>query len=361
MAALVKSDCATAPGRGSSVGLDEKVRFLSSPSAYPDAPQSVQAIETHMSWVFLTSREAYKLKKPVKTPFLDFSTPQARRSDCIEEVRLNSRLAPDVYLGVNALTFAQAAGLSLDVADGAGERTGAVDWLVRMRRLPGERMMDRVILRGVLTPAHVESLGERLAAFHAGLPPADIGPDAYLSRFINQHAINMDVLKRSWRLHAGALLDDAAAAVLSFLDSDADMLRVRAAQGEVVEGHGDLRPEHVCLTAAPVVIDCLEFNRLLRLVDPFEEIVCLGLECARLGAGWVGEKLLGVYESTLDMRPNKRLLAFHTVSRALLRAQLSITRLDDPGPHPPEYWRQTAGSYLVLARDAVRTLRHGGR
>ncbi len=326
--------------------LEEKVRFLSSPDAYPDAPDDVEAIETHMSWVFLAGSRVYKLKKPVRTAWLDFSTPEDRRADCLEEVRLNGRLAPDVYLGVVPLIRA-GDGFTLD---GAG---AADDWLVRMRRLHREGMMDQVILQGGLDSARLEALAHRLATFHGSLPRADITPEDYRDRFIRQHAINVDVLEGSRNMLETGDLEVAVDAARCFLERHADMLAGRAASGMVVEGHGDLRPEHIFLNGQPIVIDCLEFNRFLRLVDPYEEIACLGLECARLGAGWVLETLLRGYCEKLGGYPGEKLMAFHALARALLRAQLAMSRMWEPGPRPPEHWPGTANAYLGLARDAA--------
>ena len=334
----------------SAVPLEAKVRFLGSPAAYAGAPASVRALETHMSWVFLAGREAYKLKKPVQTPLLDFSTLAARQADCLEEVRLNRRLAPDVYLGIQALTFEPGEGLSL------GGRGAAVDCLVHMRRLPARHMMERVIARGALTPGHIESLGGLLANFYTRQQPAKIDPDAYLDRFRSQHLFNMAILGRPRSGLDCGRLHQAAQAVETFLDQDAALLKDRVRSGRVVEGHGDLRPEHICLTDPPMVIDCLEFSRFLRLVDPFEEVAYLGLECARLKAGWVGESLRRTLENALDDHPPDKLLAFHTVFRALLRAQLTLAHLDEPSPRMPRRWPKRARSYLDLAQDAVRLL-----
>lgn len=114
----------------------EKLRFLSNPSAYPNAPSNVIVTETHMSFVFLAGDRAFKLKKPVRHAFLDFSTLAAREADCREELRLNRRLTQDVYLGLVALTYDRARGFVL------GGDAPVVDWLVEMRRLPQEWMLD---------------------------------------------------------------------------------------------------------------------------------------------------------------------------------------------------------------------------
>jgi aminoglycoside phosphotransferase family enzyme len=336
-------------GRAASPSLADKVRFLSDPASYGGGAAKIVVRETHMSWVFLTDGEVLKLKKPVVHSFLDFSTLAAREAFCREEARLNRRLAPDVYLGVRTLTRDAAGSLALD---GAGE---VVDWLVHMRRLPDDRMLDAVIGRGALGTGEVDVLGDLLAGFYRQAPVADLSPDAYVERFWAQHAENLDVLRRSAVAFESASLDQAAAAIERVLERHGDLLRARVREGRVREGHGDLRPEHVCLVAPPAVIDCLEFNRLLRLVDPFDEIAFLGLECERLGAAWVGPRLRARLEDQLDDLVAGLVFDFYTASRACLRARLTLAHLLDPAPRTPERWAPLTRVYLdIAARAAAR-------
>jgi len=137
----------------SGYGLEAKVRALRDPATYPEAPRAIEVRETHMSWVFLTERHVYKLKKPVRYDFLDFSTFEKRRADCEAEVRLNRRFAPDVYLGIVALTADAHGALRLN---GEGE---AIEWLVKMRRLPDEHMLDQRIRAGRLDNAEIVDPG----------------------------------------------------------------------------------------------------------------------------------------------------------------------------------------------------------
>ncbi|MDA8381944.1 MAG: hypothetical protein M0037_02510, partial [Betaproteobacteria bacterium] len=165
--------------------LEAKVAFLKRPEAYPERPAEVQAVETHISWVFLTDDHAYKLKKPVRHAYLDFSTLEARRLDCEAEVRLNRRLAPAVYLGTVALTYSQEDGLGLD---GSGK---IVDWLVKMRRLPAERMLDSLIRSGAVRRAEILQLGSRLAGFYASAVRHTIAPAAYRQTLAQRIADNL--------------------------------------------------------------------------------------------------------------------------------------------------------------------------
>lgn len=154
---------------------DREVAFLGSPDAYAERPSRVERIETHFSWVFLTDRHAYKLKKPLRDGGVDFATLGARQRNANQELRLNRRLARDVYIAVLPLT--------LDKGDLAIAGTGAVvDWLVQMRRLPGEQMLDRRLACGDWCHADIGALGARLAGFFAAARRADIEPKAYLDR-----------------------------------------------------------------------------------------------------------------------------------------------------------------------------------
>lgn len=340
--------------RQSADELQAKVDFLASPAAYPERPARVEVRETHMSWVFLADGSAYKLKKPVVYPYLDFSTLQAREARCRDEVRLNRRLAPDVYLGVVRLTREADGRLALD-----GKGT-TVDWLVRMRRLPEERTLERLIERGELSSAHVAQLGEALARFYRRLPSAEVDARIYVELLRAQHDANTGLLLRPEFALDGARAERIVAAIERFFDTDRALLEARAADGHIVEGHGDLRPEHVFLLDAPIIIDCVEFNRALRLVDPFDEIGYLGLECERLGAAWAGQRLRQDLETRLGDRIDERLHCFYVALRACLRARLALAHLTEPQPREPHKWPQRAREYLALAQRAAESMQGGG-
>lgn len=331
--------------------LDAKVAFLRRPAAYPHRPETVEAIETHMAFVFLADDLAYKLKKPVRHAYLDFSTVARREQVCRDEVRLNRRLAPDVYLGVAPLIRRPDGPLAL-AADPPPPGADVVDWLVRMRRLPAARMLDRAIAAGSATAQDIDRVGDVLARFYAAAPAAELPAEAFAERFARDHAATAAVLRD------GRFAQDCAqaAAVLTAFEralaAARPALARRVEQHRVVEGHGDLRPEHVCLIDPPVVIDCLEFDRTLRLVDPYEELAFLGLECALLGASWVGPRLLDRCRPALGgiAAPLPDLYLAH---RALLRARLALAHLMEPSPREPQKWAPQAQRYIEAARTAL--------
>lgn len=329
------------------VSFEEKLVFLGSPATYTELTVPVDMKETHMSCVFLAGDTVLKLKKPVKYPFLDFSTIAARELNCREEIRLNRRLAPDTYIGVVALTLEPDGKLALN---GEGE---VVDWLVKMRRLPADRMLENAIKNGTVTRIEVEAVADHLAAFYERTAPAKLTPQEYLSGIVNELAVNEEVLTMPGFDLPRATLSTVLKSTQNFVARDSRMLLDRVENGRITEGHGDLRPQHVCLVDPPVIIDCLEFNHSLRLIDPFDELVYLGLECELLGASWIGKLLIARCADALGGAPDDRLLAFYAAFRASLRARLALAHLLEPELRQPEKWVPRARQYLTIAEQAV--------
>jgi len=334
--------------------LASKLKFLQSPQAFGDSALQVEALETHMSWVFLVGEQVFKLKKPVRFPFLDFATMASREYYCREELRLNARLAPGVYRGLMALqwrdgVFSLVPESRLQANPDPSSET--VDWLVWMRRVPQVRMLDHLILHKQLSTDDVDAVTNVMSTFYRQAPIVEVNPDDYLSRFQYEQASTREVLLRP----QFQLLDVAQA--IDRLDTalaiGAELLRERARQQRVLDGHGDLRPEHICLLQPPVVIDCLEFNPQLRQVDPFDELAYLALECAVAGASWVGERLLQGCAAALHDHPAPALIQVYTAHRALLRARLAMAHLLDSTPRTPTKWAPQATCYIDHALAAL--------
>jgi len=266
-----------------------KLACLSCPTSFPEPVRRVDTVETHMSWVFLTDYHAYKLKKPVRLAPFDARTLASRRRYCYQEVRLNRRLAPDVYLGVVALCVDAGRRLRL------GGEGVAVDWLVRMRRQPARDMLDHAIRAGTLRQDDVHRVAARLAAFYQAAAPVAIEPHAYRAGFARDVDRNRRTLARRAYGLAPRPVRDLCAAQQALLAARPDRFDERVAARRIVDGHGDLRPEHVCLQPQVCVIDCIEFAGALRIVDPVDELGFLALECERLGGPAAGQQLLRSY------------------------------------------------------------------
>lgn len=325
------------------VSLFDKVEFLSRPQAYRDCPMSVEAVETHMSWVFLTELFAHKLKKPVRYDFLDFRTLEARRHFCEEEVRLNRRLAPDIYVTAVPLAVDPHGELILD------EPGEAVDWLVRMKRLPADRMLDRAILARTVDPDDVQGLTVLLADFFGTAVPVAIPPSEYRRRIANAITAQRRVLLKAEYGLSGGVVETVTGQLRKMLMGNAPVFDRRVRRGRIVEGHGDLRPEHVFLGPAPAVIDCLEFNRDFRVQDWLDELSFLAMECDMLGAPEIGETILQGVCARLRDEPRHDLVLFYKAFRALLRAKLAILHLQDADVADPGRWRARAEDYVQLA------------
>jgi aminoglycoside phosphotransferase family enzyme len=326
------------------VTLESKVAFLRQATSFPESAYRVEAIETHMSWVFLTDEFAYKLKKPVHQALFDFRTLDARRHYCQEEVRLNRRLAERIYLGIVALSINGTGHLQLDKGG------TVVDWLVKMRRLPTQHMLDYAIRTGAACADDMRRVAARLAAFYRACPPGMADPAAYRDALVLDKERNLHELGQpAYRLPA-AQVRDLCRRQREVLDNRRDWFDDRVRAGRIVEGHGDLRPEHVCLAPEVAIIDCLEFSRALRTVDPADELGFLALECERLGAGELGISLLDSYSGVSGDRPSRALVHFYQSYRATLRARIAIKHLDEEKFRYSPEWRRRADDYLRLAK-----------
>ncbi|MHC4448364.1 MAG: phosphotransferase, partial [Planctomycetota bacterium] len=228
--------------------------------------------QTHVSLIFLAGDHVYKIKKPVRLDFLDFSTLEKRRYFCEEEVRLNRRLSPEVYLGVVPVVRTDG-GIRLD-ATPAGE---VVDYAVCMRRLPEDRMLERLLEAGSVNEAMLDEIVAVLAGFHRRAPG---GPEvdrharpAVIRELILGNLAELPCRLEESGLSAGSLLGPLTEAAEGFLSERRDLLEQRIAEGRIREGHGDLHVGNICMTDGRVVIyDCIEFDMALRCVDTARDV-----------------------------------------------------------------------------------------
>lgn len=333
----------TTKSRSPRATLQQKVEALTQPQAYPEKPHRIDTVQTHMSWVFLTEHHAYKLKKPVRHEFLDFSTLEARYLDCREELRLNRRLATDVYLELVPLGVDAYGQIRLEVQD------QIIDWLLKMRRLPAERMLDNLIRTAQVQEADIRRVAQTLSRFYNEAALVPMVPAEYLARFERDVWDSRQELSQpEYRLPLDRVVRTAAAQQ-RFLERDHRLLSTRVLEGKIIEAHGDLRPEHIYLGTAPKIIDCLEFKRAFRLLDPVDELAFLAMECEQLGAATIESVLFACYTEMTGDRPPAKLVRFYKSCRASLRAKLAVWHLKEPDVVMPAKWPEIAGRYLRLA------------
>lgn len=332
--------------------LAAKVDFLSRPESYPQPVRHVEATETHLSWVFLTGEHVYKLKKPFHRSPIDYRTPAARRRSCMGELRLNQRLASHVYLDVVALTV-DASGRF--VLDGPGR---CVDWLVRMRRMPTALSLEQRLRLDTVEAIDARRIVARLVPFFAAARRAHWTPVAYRRRLVTAINEAAGELARPEFALARPGIEALATGLRHFVATRLDLLDARVQAGRIVEGHGDLRPEHIYLTEPPTIIDCIEFDRTLRLRDPVDELAFLSMECDRLDRPLLDGWLFAAWRELAGDDAPRPLVEFHKACNAFVRAQIAIWHLEDPREGPRQAWVDRAEDYLrrvasYLARAGV--------
>src|SRR5262249_3104344 len=305
------------------MALGRMIETLSRPSAYPEPPGEVQVRQTHISVVFLAGRYAYKIKKPVALGFLDFSTLEARRHFCTEEVRLNRRLAPAVYRGVVAVTR-HGDGLRFG---GEGE---ALEWAVQMERLPEEATLLTRLRRGEIDAGRVETLAQRVAAFHAA---AETSPRiAAFARFDAIAANVRDNLKVADadvdNLIRRPVLERLRARIEETLARLRPRIESRAARGIPRDTHGDLRLEHIYLFPDKqppddlVTIDCREFNERFRYADPVADMAFVVMDLMFEGRRDLARTFADAYFRAMGDEEGCELLPLYTAYRSTVRAKV---------------------------------------
>jgi aminoglycoside phosphotransferase family enzyme/predicted kinase len=308
--------------------------------------------ETHISWVFLSEQRALKVKKPVNFGFLDFSDLESRRRACEAELRLNQRLAPDVYQGIVPITRDEKGEHSV-----AGPGT-VVDWAVEMRRLNDDDRLTERLESGRVATSTFDTLARHLARFHAR---AERGP--HIDGFGHIDQIRQNVLENFAQAHASLASwvserqqREVEAWQLAFLSTHADRFTERVRGGRIRDGHGDLRVEHVYIDAAgqPTIIDCIEFNERFRYADVCSDIAFLSMDLAYHGRTEDKERLLAAYASESDDHDLYGLIDFYESYRAYVRAKVNTFSLAQARASDRARIAEQARRYFLLSLASER-------
>ncbi|HZC47064.1 MAG TPA: AAA family ATPase [Candidatus Acidoferrum sp.] len=332
------------------------VEAMMRPDFYPNSPERVEFKQTHISYVFLAGDFVYKVKKPVHFPFLDCSRLADRFHYCREEVRLNARLSPRVYLGVFAiLKHGNSFMLGPEVP---AEHPDAVEYVVKMRRLPYDRMLDVLLAWSQADGAMIRAIAARIAKFHASAPSNHAwtyGSAAAICRaVIEDIAQDEAFIGHTLGKEQFTAIDGFCRA---FITAHWRLLNDRALQGRVREGHGDLRAEHICLLGNEIdVIDCVEFSERLRYCDVASEIAFLAMDLDRLGAPRLADELVEAYAEISGDEELAVLVPLYKCYRASVRGKVESLRSieREVGPTERERARQLAHKYFDLARRYAR-------
>jgi aminoglycoside phosphotransferase family enzyme/predicted kinase len=311
---------------------DAILEHLVAPHAYPHATEDIRCIETHISWVFLTGPFAYKIKKAVKLPYLDFSTLDRRKQACRDELALNSRLAPDLYHEVVAIG-----------GDAAAIRIGgtpALEYAVKMTQFPDGAIADELIEKDALSAAELSRFAEDIAAFHLDLPPdrAESPGDRILD--------NLTELESDVSDNDRPALEEIRNWIRSTIAQLATTFADRDASGRIRECHGDLHLSNVVrIDDRLIAFDCLEFSKSLRTIDLLDEVAFLFMDLVAYRRSDLAFVFLNAWLTVTGDYPGLRLLRLYAVHRALVRAKVEIAgaRTSDQGESV------RAGRYLKTA------------
>jgi uncharacterized protein len=340
-----------------SMPLPPLIAAMSRPGFYPHAPASVELRQTHISWVLLAGERVYKLKKRVRFPFLDYSTLARRRFYCQEEVRLNRRLAEEIYLGVVAIVRRDG-GFALAAPDATAP---VEDYAVEMRRFDEESLLERRVLENRVSRQDVERVADRLAAFHRDCSAKAghrFGSPAAVARVIQDNV-------RELRLLVGetitqAELDRLDEALSRLLDRHRELIGERARSGRVREGHGDLRAEHVLIGPEISIVDCVEFSEGLRTCDVASEVAFLAMDLRFFGRPDFAEAFVARYAARAEDPEIRTLLPLYEAHRALVRAKVESLRSqeEEVGDADRVRARERARRYVRCALRVVHLPQH---
>ncbi len=304
--------------------LPHVIRALLDPAAYPHPVDSVELVQTHISYVLLAGEHVYKVKKPVDFGFLDFSTLGKRRYYCRQEVILNARLCPDTYLGVSRIRDQD----GRITVDGAGK---VIEYAVHMRRLPAERMMDRLLESAEVTDQMIRRVADRLARFHA---------DAETSVRIAEYGdwairYNWRENVQQWTPYIGRTITPEQDRVLqaygeAFFARKEDVLRRRVDELRIRRVHADLRSDAVCFVDGICIFDCVEFSRRLSLLDVARDVGFLAMDLDYRDRSDLAKAFVDRYVERSGDGELPEVLDFYACYSACVRGKVEAFLLDQP-------------------------------
>jgi len=330
--------------------LPEMIQALLSPQAYPDIPPRIEMMQTQMSFVFLTGDYVYKVKKPVNLGYLDYTTLDQRHFYCQKEVELNQRLCPEAYLGV--VPIAQDGGRFS--VEGQGE---VVEYAVKMRYLPQEKMMDVLLAKKQVTAEMATRVAQKLAGFHQKAETsATISAFGDLPTITENTKENFDqtesYIGRTLSQERYRRIKDYTE---SFIQNNVALFRQRIVGGKIRDCHGDLHAAHICFTNGICIYDCIEFNDRFRYCDVASEIAFLAMDLDNYGRADLSRSFVDAYVGFSHDSELLHLLNFYKCYRAYVRGKVEGFKLDDPHISAEEKTRTltVARHYFELAESYI--------
>jgi aminoglycoside phosphotransferase family enzyme len=304
----------------------DQIRQLITLGTFPEDSPTRELIETHISWIILLENLAFKIKKPLKFSFLDFSSLADRRHFCYRELRLNRRLAPEMYQQVLPVRYD---GKAYHIGDGEGE---VVDYALEMRRMDNNRQMDRLLSADMVTADHIAQIALQLAQFHKTAAPqrTPLEATALWDDFSDLQKAEEQIVALCGA-DARKTLAESMQAAQQFLTQNAQAIAQRSLDGWVIDGHGDLHTGNIFLLDEPVIFDCIEFSDRMRYVDVLDELGFLTMDIEFHGYPDLAGQLIEAYQKRnpcIHTATDRQLLTFYKCYRANVRLKVLLLRME---------------------------------
>jgi uncharacterized protein len=320
--------------------------YLGKNSGWRPEELGMEFRETHISWVFFSEEFAYKVKKPVKFSFLDFSTKEKRREYCEEEVRLNKRLSPEIYLGVVPLV--RKGGLLVFSEEGGKP----MDYAVKMKRMG--TTMDNALEKGEVGKENVEEVATEIAEFHDAVPVIQ-DPRYNSPEMIKEQIDDLGSVKGT--VEAACGMGEKVDFILeksgSFIEKNEGMMRNRQVDGMVRDCHGDLHTSNVFVAEKKYIFDCIEFSEDFRFIDVASEIAFMAMDLDAKGREDLSNVFVGKYLELSGDSDLEKLLDFYKCYRANVRAKVAALGYSQ---NPTEEGKKNIEKYLLLAEKYAQHL-----
>ena len=328
------------------------IQAMLDPEFYPHHPKKVELIQTHISYIFLTGEVVYKVKKPVNFGFLDFTTLEKRHHFCQEEIRLNKRFSPEVY--IKAIPISQVGNVFR-----VGDDSRVVEYAVTMKRINEDHMLYRLLEAGKVKSEDMERIGRHLAKAYAEIPS-----DEKAQAFGSLDVISINVVEnfeQTRKYISGPVSSEAFETIeswsLAFMKKKKALFEQRVAQGYIKDCHGDLHLQHICIEGEKIYIfDCIEFNERFRFGDVASDVAFLAMDLDFNRHPALERTFVHAYTEASGDTTLVKVLPFYKVYRAYVRAKVTSFMLDDTGldERTKEEVFRSAKDYYDLALGYVR-------
>jgi aminoglycoside phosphotransferase family enzyme/predicted kinase len=327
-----------------SSALPPYVQALLKPETYLQKPASVELLQTQMSFIFIAGDYTYKTKKPVNLGYLDYTTLEQRERLCRQELELNRRLSPDAYLEVVPV-------IEADRGFQLGGKGKVIEYAVKMKTLPRQRMMDVLLPANRVTPEMLRQVAQMMADFHRLA-----ATDERISSFGSLEAVKVNTdenfdqtEKYTVKIFPTSVFNFIKDYTNRFIGEKKDLFIQRAATGKIRDCHGDLHAQHICFADEIYIYDCIEFNERFRYCDVASEIAFLAMDIDRYGRADLSRAFVDAYSEASGDQGITQLLDFYKCYRAYVRGKVACFKYDDPYLKDKDALRSEAGLYFNLA------------